>query len=299
MRLGPPSRNREDRVVAYLFLLPSWLLISVLVFVPFLLVLIQSMQRVDTGSVSGPFVGLDNFAWAIQDDYFQGAFVASLIWVFGGVLLDFALGLPIALLMHRDFRGRALARALVIFPYLLPTVVAVIVFRFMFHDMIGIVNQLLMQAGVLDEPITWLGDPLRAMLTAILVSGWKFFPFVVIALLAALQSIPQDLYEAAAVDGAGVFQRFRSITLPHLMPAIVLTALLRTIWNFDKFDIIYMMTGGGPADATTTVPVAIFRTAFQDFDSGRAAAIGILMVLIMAVLLVVHLFFMRRAESKF
>lgn len=293
------SRDRQDRLVGYLFLLPSGVLIAVLVFVPFAVVLLQSVQEVDTGYLTGEFVGLENFAAALASEYFRGAFVTSLIWVFGGVFLDFLLGVPIALLLHRRFRGRAVARALVLFPYLLPTVVAVIVFRFMFHDLIGVVNHVLIGVGILDEPITWLGDPVRAMVTAILVSGWKFFPFVVIAILAVLQTIPDELYEAASVDGAGRLTQWRTITLPHIMPAMMLTALLRTIWNFDKFDIIYMMTGGGPADATTTVPVAIYRTAFHDFQVGRAAAMGLVMILTMAVLMCVYLFLMRRAERKF
>lgn len=292
-------RDRQDRLVGYLFLLPSGLLIAILVFIPFTIVLLQSMQQVDTGSITGAFLGLENFKAALGSEYFRGAFVTSLIWVFGGVLLDFLLGVPIALLLHRDFKGRAVARALVLFPYLLPTVVAVIVFRFMFHDLIGVVNHVLIGVGVLDGPITWLGDPVRAMATSILVSGWKFFPFVVIALLAVLQTIPGELYEAANVDGAGRIKRFRNITLPHIMPAMMLTALLRTIWNFDKFDIIYMMTGGGPANATTTVPVAIYRTAFHDFQVGHAAAMGLLMVLTMAVLMGIYLYLMRRAERKF
>lgn len=296
---GAAVKDRYDRLIGYLFLAPSVVLVFLLVFVPFVAVLVLSLQRVQTGDLTGPFVALDNFKWAITSSYFQHAFVTSLIYVFGGVALELVIGVPAALLLNKDFKLRAWARALVIFPYLLPTIVAVIVFRFMFDDLMGIVNYLLVKVGVLSQPISWLGDPTRAMVTAIMVSGWKFFPFVVIALLAVLQSIPADIYEAAAVDGAGPLQRFRRITLPHLMPVILLTALLRTIWNFDKFDIIFMMTGGGPADATTTVPVAIYRTAFDDFELGRAGAIGVLLFIALLLLLALYSFLMRRAESKF
>ncbi|MFI6348550.1 carbohydrate ABC transporter permease [Streptomyces sp. NPDC050560] len=274
------------------------MLVLLFVFVPLVMVVVQSLQHVETGSVAGPYAGFDNFAWVLTDGYFYRALAKSAVWVFGGLILEFLFGLPVALLLHQSFRMRSLARALVLFPYLLPSVVAVITFRFMFQDLLGIVNRVLMALHLIAEPVTWLGDPTRAMLMAVLVSGWKFFPFVVIALLGALQSIPDDLYEAAAVDGAGRLRRFTSVTLPHLMPVLLLVGLLRTIWNFDKFDVVFMLTGGGPGDATTTVPVAIYRTAFQDLDTGRAAAMGITLFAMLMVLAGVYLWLMRRAEEK-
>jgi multiple sugar transport system permease protein len=136
------------------------------------------------------------------------------------------------------------------------------------------------------------------MVSVIIVGVWKFFPFVVLALLGILQSIPQEQYEAARIDGASAFQQFWRITLPYVLPVFILTALLRTIWTFHKFEIIYLMTGGGPLDATTTLPILVYFKGFVDFELGRAAAVAILTFLILVVLLVAYFLLMKRAEAR-
>src|SRR5690606_11774476 len=155
------------------------------------------------------------------------------------------------------FALRGAARALVLAPYLIPTIVAVLTWRFMFHDLVGILNYFLISTGITDSPVLWLSNRRYAMLAVIIVGVWKFLPFVVIAILGILQAIPNEQYEAAQIDGASSFQQFWRITLPYILPVFILTALLRTIWNFNKFDIIYLLTGGGPLKSTTTVPLLI------------------------------------------
>jgi multiple sugar transport system permease protein len=177
-------------------------------------------------------------------------------------------------------------------------VVAVLVWRYMFHDVVGILNFFLLKIGAISTPMNWLGSPKMAMLSVIMVGVWKFFPFVVLAILGVLQSIPQEQYEAARIDGANGWQQFWRITLPYVMPIFLLTAVLRTIWTFHKFDIIYLLTGGGPVGATTTLPVLVYQKAFADFELGRAAALALITAGILALLLGVYFYLTKRAEAR-
>ena len=286
-----------DRPIAYLALAPSAALLILLSAVPTITVISMSMQDVGLGQSSGPFVGLDNFAWALRSDLFWTALWNTMVWVFGSVALEMVLGLGLALLLHESFRLRGVARAVVLAPYLVPTIVAVLVWRYMLHDIVGIVNRFLMDLGLIARPLLWLSSPDWAMASVILVGVWKFTPFVVIALLGILQAIPQEQYEAARIDGASRLQTFWRITLPYVMPVFLLTALLRTIWTFHKFEIIYLLTGGGPLDRTTTLPILVYFKGFVDFELGRAAAISILTFLILAVFIAAYFLLMRRAEA--
>ncbi|MBC6718830.1 sugar ABC transporter permease [Aurantimonas sp. DM33-3] len=287
-----------DRTLAYLTLAPSVALLLLLSVVPTITVFATSMQRVGLGELSGPWIGFDNFIWALESRHFWRALSNTFVWVFGSVAIEMVLGLLLALLLHQNFVGRGIARAVLLAPYLVPTIVAVLVWRYMFHDIVGILNYLLTDLGIISGPLQWLSSTRWAMASVIIVGVWKFFPFVVLAVLGILQSIPQEQYEAARIDGASAFQQFWRITLPYVMPVFILTALLRTIWTFHKFEIIYLLTGGGPLDATTTLPILVYQKAFVDFELGRAAAIAILTFLILAVLITAYFLLMRRAEKK-
>ncbi|HEY4191175.1 MAG TPA: sugar ABC transporter permease [Mesorhizobium sp.] len=287
-----------DRTLAYLAIAPSVAIMILLVAVPTVTVFIISFQNVGAGELSGPFVGLRNFERILSDPAFFTALFNSFIWVFGSVALEIVFGLGIAMLLNQQFALRGLARAIILTPYLIPTVVAVLTWKYMFNDIVGVLNYLLIAAGIIDHPLQWLNSTSMAMFSVILVGVWKFFPFVVIALLGILQAIPQEQYEAAQIDGASALQRFWRITLPHILPVLLLTALLRTIWTFHKFDIIYLMTGGGPINSTTTLPVFVYDEAFVDFTMGRAAAVAIIAFFILSILLAIYLFFMKRAEAR-
>ncbi|MCP8939977.1 sugar ABC transporter permease [Alsobacter sp. SYSU M60028] len=287
-----------DRAIAYLTLTPSAAVLLLLVAVPTITVIGISLQDVGFGEMSGPWIGLENFAWALTSRTFWTALKNTFVWVFGSVSLEMMLGLGLALLLNRTFALRGVARAIILAPYLIPTVVAVLVWRYMFHDIVGILNYMLMSVGLISKPMVWLASTSTAMLSVIIVGVWKFFPFVVIALLGILQSIPQEQYEAAEIDGASAFQQFWRITLPHILPVFLLTALLRTIWTFHKFEIIYLLTGGGPLDSTTTLPILVYIKGFADFELGRAAAIALITFFILVVLLAVYFGFMKRAEAR-
>jgi multiple sugar transport system permease protein len=287
-----------DRLLAYTTLAPSAFLLLLLSGVPTITVFVTATQSVSTGDSSGPFVGLDNFLWAIREPMFLTALWNTFVWVFGSVVIEMLLGLGLALLLNQSFKLRGAARAVILAPYLIPTVVAVLTWRYMLHDNVGILNVILLDLHIISHPLLWLNSPSLAMFTVIMVGVWKFFPFAVIAILGILQSIPQEQYEAARIDGASSFQQFWRITMPYILPVFLLTMLLRTIWTFHKFDIIYLMTGGGPLDATTTLPVLVYLKAFDDFEFGRAAAVALLTFAILAVLLAIYFVLIRKAEAR-
>jgi multiple sugar transport system permease protein len=287
-----------DRMLAYATLAPSAIFLLLLAGVPTVTVFMTAMQDVGMGDMSGPYVGLENFVWALTSEAFYTALWNSFIWVFGSVSIEMVLGLGLALLLNKTFAFRGVARAVILAPYLVPTVVAVLTWRYMFHDIVGIINAGFMSVGLIDKPLLWLNSQSLAMVSVILVGVWKFFPFAVIALLGILQAIPQEQYEAARIDGASNFQQFWRITLPYVMPVFLLTALLRTIWTFHKFEIIYLLTGGGPLDATTTLPILVYLKAFSDFEFGRAAAVAILTFGILGILLGLYFVLIKRAETR-
>jgi multiple sugar transport system permease protein len=287
-----------DRTLAYATLAPSIVFLLLLAGVPTITVFVTAMQDVGMGDMSGPYVGFENFVWALTSEAFYTALWNTFVWVFGSVSIEMVLGLGLALLLNKTFAFRGIARAVILAPYLVPTVVAVLTWRYMFHDIVGIINAGLIAIGLIDKPLLWLNSQSLAMTSVILVGVWKFFPFAVIALLGILQAIPQEQYEAAKIDGASSLQQFWRITLPYVMPVFLLTALLRTIWTFHKFEIIYLMTGGGPLDATTTLPILVYLKAFTDFEFGRAAAVAILTFGILGILLALYFILIKRAESR-
>ena len=287
-----------DRILAYATLAPSVVFLLLLAGVPTITVFVTATQDVGMGEMSGPYVGFENFVWALTSEAFYTALWNTFIWVFGSVSIEMVLGLGLALLLNKTFAFRGIARAVILAPYLVPTVVAVLTWRYMFHDIVGIINAGLISIGLINKPLLWLNSQSLAMTSVILVGVWKFFPFAVIALLGILQAIPQEQYEAAKIDGASSIQQFWRITLPYVMPVFLLTALLRTIWTFHKFEIIYLMTGGGPLDATTTLPILVYLKAFTDFEFGRAAAVAILTFGILGVLLGLYFILIKRAEAR-
>jgi multiple sugar transport system permease protein len=287
-----------DRFLAYATLAPSAFLLLLLAAVPMVTVIVTSTQDIGMGETSGPYVGLENIIWALTDESFYTALWNTFVWVFGSVSIEMVLGLGLALLLNKAFIGRGIARAVILAPYLVPTVVAVLVWKYMLHDIVGIVNAWMIGLGLIEKPIIWLNSQSLAMTSVIVVGVWKFFPFAVIALLGILQAIPQEQYEAARIDGASSFQQFWRITLPHILPVFLLTALLRTIWTFHKFEIIYLLTGGGPLSATTTLPILVYLKAFSDFEFGRAAAVALLTSLILAALVAAYFMLIKSAEAR-
>ncbi|MGL4241519.1 MAG: carbohydrate ABC transporter permease, partial [Beijerinckiaceae bacterium] len=177
-------------------------------------------------------------------------------------------------------------------------VVAVLVWRWLFNDIYGILNHAMIMSGLIGRPMDWLGSMPNAMISVILVGAWKYFPFVVIAVLARLQTIPDALYEAAKIDGAGPIARFFDVTLPQLREVLIVVILLRAIWDFKEFDLIYLLTGGGPVTATQTLPLMVYAEAFGQNDMGKASAVAVAMMLVMLVFMTLYLWRAGRAEAR-
>ncbi|EIM76564.1 binding-protein-dependent transport system inner membrane protein [Nitratireductor aquibiodomus RA22] len=268
----------------YLYSAPSLVLIATVMLVPLALGLSYAFRDVQIlNPFSGGFIGLDHFRALSQDQAFYRALRNTLWWTGASVFLQFFFGLILALLLDKPFRGRGIAQALVFLPWAVPTFLTGLNWAWLFNPVIGPLPHWLFALGLLDEPGNILSDPQLAMWGPIVANVWWGIPFFAITLLAALQAIPRDLYEAAAIDGAGPFQRFRSITLPFLAPTIAITVLLRTVWISNFADLIIVMTNGGPADRTQIVASYIFTQAFKRLDFGYASAISMVLLVLLLV----------------
>jgi len=285
---------RRERAIGIALLAPTVLLFGVLILYPMLQSFWLSLHRTNTLTLRQNWAGLDNYADLFADPAFWRSFLNTLIWTSGAMSLQLIVGVGIALLLHGSLVGRAFARGLVLFPYLLPTAVAVLVWRWLFNDLYGFLNSFLLRLGIIEHPLAWLSQMPDAMISVILVGTWKFFPFVVIAVLARLQAIPDALYEAARIDGASRFAMFKDITLPQLSGVLSIVVLLRAIWDFKEFDLVYLMTGGGPGIGTQTLPILVYRQAFQMLNFGRGAAVAATMCVFMLLFFAIYAWANRR-----
>ena len=219
------------------------------------------------------------------------------IYAVSTIVLQIVLGVGTALVLNQAFPGRNLVRAIVIFPYVVPTVIAVILWKWLLNSQFGLINYLIESAGLVDQPISFMGRN-WIMVSLIVVSVWQFFPFVVIGVLARLQTIPQELYDAAAVDGANALQRFFHVTLPQLMSVLFVIVLLRSIWMFTKFDTPWLMIlGGGAETYIRTLPVYTYQRTFAYYEAGLGSAMAVLMFLMLAAATAVYFWLWRREEQ--
>ncbi|PZN96270.1 MAG: sugar ABC transporter permease [Alphaproteobacteria bacterium] len=280
--MRPALHHLGDRSLGPLLIAPVVLVLGTVIAYPLFAAIALSAFAVDTPTLRSRFVGLGNYAELLgADGRFWPALGVTLVWTAATLALQIVIGVAMALLLNRDLWLRSLARSLVLFPYFVSTVVAVLVWRWLFNDMFGLANQLLMKIGVIAAPLDWLGTMPSALLSVIVVGAWKFFPFVVIAVLARLQTIPESLYDAARLDGAGAWSRFRDVTLPQIGEVLGIVVLLRAIWDFKEFDLVYLLTGGGPVDATRTLPLIVYQEAFGLNRMGMAAAYAVAMMITM------------------
>jgi multiple sugar transport system permease protein len=276
---------------------PTVLIFCAVIVYPLISAIYLSLFSLFTPTLEGHFVGLENYATLLASGTFWNALANNLIWTAGTLTLQIVFGVAVALLLNQNIWFRSLARSLVLFPYFVSTVVAVLVWRWLFNDLYGILNHLMLSAGIVDMPVNWLGEMPNAMASIILVGGWKYFPFVVIAVLARLQTIPPSLYEAARVDGAGPVARFFDVTLPQLKGVLAVIILLRTIWDFKEFDLIWLLTGGGPLRHTQTLPLLVYQQAFGLNEMGMAAAYSVMMMLVMLLFMALYLARVRRSVA--
>ncbi len=281
--------ERRYAAMGLMLIAPTVLVFCAVIIYPLVSAIYLSFFTIFTPTLEGEWVGLGNYAELLSTGQFWNALGNTLIWTVGTLTLQILLGIGMALVLHQNIWFRSLARSLILFPYFISTVVAVLVWKWLFNDLYGIMNHLLIGAGIIDFPMDFLGTMPNAMVSVILVGAWKYFPFVVIAVLARLQSIPDALYEAAKIDGAGPVARFFDVTLPQLRDVLVVIILLRAIWDFKEFDLIFLLTGGGPIDNTRTLPLLVYQEAFALNDMGMASAYAVVMMAIMLVFMVVYI----------
>ncbi len=238
---------------------------------------------------SRPFVGLANYASALADPVFWESLWHSLVWVVAAVSLQFVLGFTAALLLNRSFAWRGIARALIVVPWALPSVIIGLIWTWMLDFNLGVLNNIGVQLGLLSHSVPWLAQPETAMAAVVLAIMWQGFPFFAVTLLAGLQAIPAELYEAASIDGAGPAGRFRHITLPGLAGVMATALLLRMIWVANSLDLILVMTGGGPGTATQTLPLHAFLTAWSGGNYGSGSALAVILTVLLLVVVIAYI----------
>ena len=248
--------------------------------------------------VTPAWVGADNFFYALSDPDFQAALGRTLYFTVVSVAFEGVIGVLVALLLNQKFHGRNVLRVLVILPWALPTIVNATMWRLNFNPDYGSINALLTQLGVIDHYRSWLGDPASALNAVMLADIWKNYPLITLLTLAALQSIPDDLYEAARLDGASAWRRFRAITLPAILAPLAVALVLRTIDAFKVFDIIYVMTRGGPMDSTKTLSFFVYQESFSYLRAGSGAAYAVLMTLLCGLLIALYLLMLFRQRRR-
>ncbi|HSE18990.1 MAG TPA: sugar ABC transporter permease [Pyrinomonadaceae bacterium] len=269
------AQNKRELLLPALFLAPALAVLLTLSIYPLIYSVTISLQRETAAGVTW---GLGNFTRLFSDNFFWTAMGHTFVYAASALTLEFLIGLGLALLLNNQIRGRGFFRASLLVPMMLPTVVVGVVWRLMLNPNFGAVNGTLKQFGVDTESLTWTASPKLAMLSVIAVDVWQWTPFVFLVLLAGLQAIPQEPYEAALIDGSSRWQTFRHVTLPLLKPSILIVLLLRTMDLLRVFDQIFILTEGGPGFATETISLYIYRAAFRFFDFGYAAAMSFVLL---------------------
>lgn len=286
-------RNSEARLGLYL-ILPAVVLVILVVILPIIsgIQISFTSQRV----VGSEFetVGLKNYFDLFGDKNFIASLGRSAIWVIANGLFQTVISLLIALLINQPFRGQNFVRTWILLPWAVPAAVTAILWRWMFDATSGIINTSMMGMGILEKPLLFLANPEIAGISLTFVNSWRYVPFLTIIFLASLASVPEEEYEAAKVDGAGMWLQFKSITFPNLLPTLTVLGLVGTLWASNVFDIIWMMTRGGPGVSTTTVPVLMYDTAFYGYNISKASAGAIIFLLLLIIFAIVFIFLNRK-----
>jgi multiple sugar transport system permease protein len=282
-----------------MLLLPALILLLLVFAYPILRAFWLSLFTQNLGTqLKLVFSGLDNYGRMVGDGRFWQSMWNTTIFTFGSVFLELILGMGVALVLNQAFRGRGIVRTISLLPWALPTALMGLAWAWIFNDQYGVVNDILRRIGVIDTGISWLGDPTLAMIAVILADVWKTTPFIALLLLAGLQSISGDLYEAHSIDGATAWQSFWKITVPLLMPQIVIALLFRFAQAFGIFDLIQVMTGGGPAGATETVSIYIYGTVMRYLDFGYGAALVVVTFVLLVAAVAIAAYFLSRARAN-
>ncbi len=281
-RLAPKKRSGiartylgRDYRIAYPFVAPLLLLVGTIIAIPFGWCVWLSLNQKAIGQPA-QFVGLFNFLWLLKNERFIRTVQNSFIFTLTGVAAKLGIGMLLAVILNRPIAGRNVWRGILLIPWVVPTIVTVISFRWIFHDFAGVLNHILVSVGILDTPMPWLGLPGWALFVCIVTNVWRDYPFFAIMLLAGMQAIPGELYEAAITDGASPLQRFWHVTVPMLTPVIMVAVLINLIMTFGDFTIVHVLTAGGPYGTTEVFATFSYRLAFMRGDIGKGVAVAVI-----------------------
>lgn len=283
------TRYQRETKTAVIMLLPALIFLAVLIVYPLCKVIYDAFnyQHLINKSLSG-FAGLDNFRKVIADEHFAQSVKNTVVWTFFSVLGEYIMGMATAVLLNQKFKGRAIFRTFIFIPWLVPIIVAGMTWDWLLNPDFGIINYVLKNMGIIENSINFLGDSKYAMATVIFVNIWRSFPYYTISILSAMQSIPQELHEAASIDGAGTIKRFFYVTLPQLRSVSLVIIFIHVIWTAINFDFIWVLTEGGPNYATQTLPLMIYRFSMKTFDVGAASALSTMMFTVMTIMFVFY-----------
>lgn len=270
-----------SRLLAFSFVAPALLVLVLILGWPLVSAVILSLQDVRSIGTQGQWVGLSNYQTVLTDDGMWRSIGLSLAWVIANGLVQTGLALVAALVLNEQFPGVRIARNWIILTWIVPTVVVVIIWRWLFSTSGGMINPLLISSGIVERPIGFFNTPWTAFATLVFINSWRWFPFITLMLLAGMTRIPSDLYEAARIDGANAWKRFSRITWPLLKPTLTVLAVVGTLLSFNVFDIIWLLTSGGPAGGTRTLPILIYETAFKGYRLSEAATLSVLATLLL------------------
>jgi multiple sugar transport system permease protein len=273
-------------------LIPTFIPIILLTYIPISKGFIMAFQNYNLYDLSNiHFIGFKNFQEVFSDTSFNFLHILlnTFLWVTGSLFFQFVLGFVLALLMTKPFKGRGLYSGLVFYPWALSAFAIGLIWAWMFNGQFGIINDILKKIGLIHQNIGFLSDPKYALISVIIANIWCGIPFFAIMLLAALQSVPSEIYEAAEIDGAGYFKKLFHITIPYIKPTIINTAILRTIWIMNSPEIIYAMTSGGPANSTNILATQMISKIYNFYDYGQSSAIGLVIVSTLIIYTIIYL----------
>ncbi len=278
---------RVERKLGLAFTLPIFILIFILMGFPFAYTIYLSFTNKTVG-MPAQFVGLANYISIFTDSTYWRVFMNTVIYTVICIVVKLVFGMLFALLLNESFHGRSITRVAMLLPWAIPGMVAANTWKWMYNDQYGIINEILRDLHIISTPIPWLGSMGLALFSVMIVNIWRGIPFFLFSILGALQSIDDQLYDAGKIDGANVFQRFFNITLPSIMPVVAISTLLSTIWTFNDFDNIWLITGGGPLNASSVIATYTYEQAFMynDMGTGMAVAVSIIPVLVILMVLV-------------
>lgn len=283
-------KSRKREYTPYLLIAPAVIIMCVIMIYPLGKVFYLSLQNYNPNRpFANGFAGLGNFQEILTSQEFYNALFVSFKFVVIEVLLQLVFGMIVALILNQKFKGRGFFRAVTFIPWALSGVLTAVLWSLLFNQHFGVLNDLLQKIGIIEEPIAWLANTSTVLGSVIVAELWRGIPFFAISILAAMQGLPGDVYEAARVDGSGKLQTFWYITLPMLKDTIVLTTLLRTIWEFNSVDLIYSLTGGGPVGKTTTLSMLIANQAIKTGNYGYGSALSVISFLILGIIAIVYM----------